>query len=288
MIYLLLLFAIGASTFTLCKAVLAHAAPFFYVATRMLIAGGLYLIYCAYKGIFLTSIKRRDLPLLLATAFCHIFLAFCADLWALQYMTSWESSFLYSLSPFISAVISICLFGKRLSWRQWLAITLAWSTMLPLLIDSPSISSGFLPLLGMLLAVASSACGWILVESLIKRGYDPKYINGSSMLLGGAGALMLSLAVEPWTPVPVYAWRPFVWQTLTIIIISNGIFYGMYAALLKKYDAVYIACAGSLCPVFTLLFGWLFLSEPFCLMLIPMSVISTVAIYLFSTSKRTK
>jgi drug/metabolite transporter (DMT)-like permease len=252
----------------------------------MVVAGAILLAWHSFKHGLRFSIQRRDLPILLATPFLHIFVAFCADLWALQYMTSWESCFLYNLSPFIAAAISICFFGKRLVSLQWLAVILACAATVPLLLTTPCAVSGVVPIVVMILAVGSSASGWLLVERLINRGYAPSFINAFSMLIGGAAALVLSWGSEAWNPVPVWNWWPFIWQTAAIILASNILFYNFYASLLRRYDAVFMACAGSLTPVFALLFGWLFLGEELCSSIFFMVAASGVALYLFHRGEK--
>jgi drug/metabolite transporter (DMT)-like permease len=81
------------------------------------------------------------------------------------------------------------------------------------------------------------------------------------MLIGGSMALFHSSLTENWNPVPVKEWFPFLECAGLLIIISSLICYNLYGYLLRKYTATFMSFAGSTTPLFTALFGWLFLNE---------------------------
>ena len=85
--------------------------------------------------------------------------------------------------------------------------------------------------------------------------------NSLGMLIGGVMALVHSLMVENWNPIPVTEFIPFLECAIALLIISNIICYNLYGSLLKRFSATFMSFAGFTTPLFTALFGWFFLGE---------------------------
>lgn len=279
MLIILFLYALCAATFTLCKAALSCAQPFFYVGLRMTCAGIALLVYHVVRNQRIT-IERRDIFLFIHIILFHVFGAYMLDLWALQYITSIESALLYNLSPFIAALISYFWIGEKLSIKKFLALGLGLFSLVPLLTEHITFSG--LPVLVMLAAVSCAAYGWIVVQELVKQcSYSPVFVNGIGMLGGGILALMSSWYCEPWHPYPVTDWYNLMLMICAIIIIGNIIFYNLYGYLLKKYSATLLAFAGFTCPFFAALYGNIFLNEAITLSLLASACCAFVGLYLF-------
>jgi drug/metabolite transporter (DMT)-like permease len=265
MILIILLYALCASTFTICKALLAYAKPFFFIAVRMLIAGGILVGYSSWKEGSL-NIKKKDYWLFLQIIIFHIYLAYVLDLWSLQYMSSSKSSFLYNLSPFIAALFSYFFFAERMTARKWLGLTIGFAGFLPEILFKSSFEfSNFWPSYAEIVlfgAVTSGVYGWITMRKLVKdESYSPLMVNGVGMVGGGFLALVTSYIVEGWSASPVFALWPFIQLTTLIIIVGNILFYNFYGYLLTKYTATFLSFAGFTTPFFAALFGWFFLGE---------------------------
>ncbi len=111
-------------------------------------------------------------------------------------------------------------------------------------------------------AVITSVYGWILLRQLVRDGdCTPTMANGLSMLVGGVFSLAHSYAFEIWDPIPVTEFFAFAECTILLIIISNLICYNMYGALLNRFSATFMSFAGFTTPIFTAIFGWIFLGE---------------------------
>lgn len=260
MLYIMFLYAVCASTFTLCKLALAAAHPFFYVGFRMTLAGVFLL---GYLGLYSTipRIPKKDYALFGRIILFHVFGAYMLDLWSLQHITSIESALLYNLSPFIAAIFSFIWFQEKLSWKKLLGLAIGFCSTLPLLLYN-NVSWSGLPVFTMLGAVACGAYGWIVVQELVKhRAYSPMFVNGIGMLGGGLLAFLSSWLSEPWQPYPVADWHSLIIMTLAIIVVGNIIFYTLYGELLKTYSATLLSFAGFTCPLFVALYGVLFLQE---------------------------
>jgi drug/metabolite transporter (DMT)-like permease len=116
--------------------------------------------------------------------------------------------------------------------------------------------------LSVMMAAICSVYGWIVLMQLINENkLSPVTANGTSMFIGGCFALIHSLLVENWNPVPATNYPVVIECTLLLILISNLICYNLYGALLKKYSPTFVSFAGFTTPLFTAVFGWFFLGE---------------------------
>jgi drug/metabolite transporter (DMT)-like permease len=140
-----------------------------------------------------------------------------------------------------------------------------------------------LPEIILMLSVISSAASWIALNELLKRGYHVSVLNGLSML--GAGSLGLLGAVffeRALLYKPMMHLYTFSMLTIMIIFICNIFFTNMYGILLKKYSPTFLSFAGFMCPLFTALFGIVFLHEQVTWHFMLSSLTVFLGLYLFS------
>lgn len=269
MFFVVILYALFAGIFVIAKTGLDYAEPFFLVGSRMAVAGILLLGYQFLFNRKEFKFQKTDFWLIFRLALFNIYLTNAFEFWGLKYLTSFKTCFIYSLSPFVSALISYFVLSEKMSGKQWLGLLIGMVGFLPLLFTETASEHstghfwGFswaeLAVMG---AAVSSVYGWILLRKLVKeRNYSPLMANGLSMLIGGGMSLVHSSAVETWNPLPVTEYIPFVECAILLIIISNLIAYNLYGHLLKRYSATFMSFAGFTTPLFTALFGWFFLDE---------------------------
>lgn len=269
MFLVILLYALFASVFTIAKSGLEYSQPFFLVGSRMFIAGIIMLLYQYICNRNEFTFNKAHFWRILRLALFNIYLTNVFEFWGLKYLTSFKTCFIYSLSPFVAAILSYFMFSENMTSKKWLGLIIGFLGFLPILLYETSTEEQtghffFLSWaeISVMLAAVSSVYGWILLKQLVKEnGYSIFMANGLSMILGGAMALMHSLFVEQWDPIPVSQTMPFLECALLLIIISNLICYNLYGYLLKRYSATFISFAGFTTPLFTALFGWLYLGE---------------------------
>jgi len=284
------LFALFASVFTISKTALEYAQPFFLVGIRMFAAGGLMLAYQYWRDPAKLRIKREDYSLVFKLALFNIYLTNTFEFWGLQYLTSFKTCFIYSLSPFVSALFSYVILSEKMSPKKWMGLIVGCIGFAPILLSQSSSENetGHLLFLSwaelaVLIACISSVYGWILLKQLVRdRDYNFTTANGWSMAVGGALALIHSLFTEEWNPIPATEFMPFFECAVALMIISNLICYNLYGYLLKKYSATFISFAGFTTPLFTATFGWLFLKETVTIEFYISSAIVLVGLYIFN------
>lgn len=297
MFFVFLMYALFASVFTISKTGLDYASPYFFVGSRMLTAGILLLCYQFFFRREHFKIKKEHMGQLLALAIFNIYLTNTFEFWGLQYLTSFKACFIYSLSPFASAFLSLLIFSERMSWRKWIGLLVGFGGLFPILLTQTTseeragqlfiFSWAELAVMG---AAICSVYGWILLKQLIQSGgLSPVTANGASMVLGGGFALFHSYFTESWRPIPVSEYLPFLSCAMTLIIISNLISYNLYGWLLKRFSATFMSFAGLSTPLFTALFGWFFLDEritwPFY---VSLSIVSLGLLLFYQEELKTK
>jgi drug/metabolite transporter (DMT)-like permease len=290
MILVFILFALFASVFTVGKTALEFSQPFFLVGIRMFIAGILLLAYEYFKNPQNIRFRKQDFWAIFKLAVFNIYLTNTFEFWGLQYLSSFKTCFIYSFSPFISALISYFVFSETMTRRKWIGLSIGCIGFLPILFSNEGgenvtgkVFFFSLPEIAVMLACVSSVYGWILLKDIVRnRQYSPLFVNGISMLIGGVIALIHSSITETWNPVPVTDFLIFAECGITLIVISNFICYNLYGYLLKKYSATFLSFAGFTTPMFTAIFGWIFLSETISIeFYLSVSIVFT-GLYLFN------
>lgn len=302
MIIIALLYLLFAITFILAKSVLFYLSPLMLIGIRMTLAGAVLLGYLSLRKRI--SIFRASWPLLVQLIFFHIYLAYGAEFWALQFTSSTKTALIYNMSPFITALLVAFLGYERVTRMQWVGLAIGSCALIPWALSTTGCEDIFgtvlsfsIPEIVLLIAVTSSAYGWILVGRLIRQyRYSPALLNGIAMFFGGLLALISSYLIEGAIGLAglkelcssAYH-QPLFSSDLLIaggylaglIIIANLICYNLYGYLLQRYSATLLSFAGSLCPLFTGILEWLIRGEPLTGYFYATLVITTVGLYVF-------
>lgn len=271
MYFTLLLYALFGSVFTIGKQSLQYAQPFFIIGSRMTAAGMLLLAYMFLRDRKSFKFDAFSISRLFLLGLFNIFLTNTCEFWGLQYLTSGKTCLLYSISPFIAALLSYFILSEVMNARKWLGLTTGFIGFLPIILshtDEEKLAGSLfifsLPELAVLGAATFSVYGWILIRQLVnEKNLNPLIINGISMTIGGLMTLLHSYWIENWNPLPIFEGKEwgFIETTLAMLVISNFICYNLYGFLLKRYTATFMSFAGFSTPIFVVLFGWTFLGE---------------------------
>jgi drug/metabolite transporter (DMT)-like permease len=268
MITIVFMYAVLAISFTISKLAIQHATPYFLIGFRMITAGTLFLTFQYIFNRKNFVLRKSDIGSFLYVSLFYIYLAFIPEFWALQKLSSSKVVIIYSATPFIAAALAYFLAKERLTIKKIIGMLIGLAGIFPILMTQnlagPAkeffyISSREAILL---IAVVSAAYAWFPLKKLMNKGYTLPMINGTTMLIGGIGAMLTSFAVEGVVGTHVYSVGPFLLWTLLLVFLSNGIFYSMYGWHLRRYSFTLLSFAGFLCPVFGAFFGWYLLSEP--------------------------
>jgi len=269
----ILLYAVLASTFTIGKIAVNYANPLFLVGIRMIISSLLllsfYYIKFRVRHIKLwPAFKPEDFKYFFLVAIFHIFLPFAGEFWALQYIASIKVALIYSLTPFIAALLSYFLLNERFHKKQLFGLLIGFLGLLIMFSAhgeqeylAGEIFSFSLPEIVLLLSVFSASYAWFLVKGLMEKGYGIGFINGWAMFLGGLMSLSLwAIIFKGQSPIVGEIYDFFFWTGL-LIFLANVVVYNLYGWLLKHLPISFMSTIGFLCPIFAAFFGWYFLGE---------------------------
>lgn len=226
------------------------------------------------------------MEMMLITVF-NVFFTNCLEFWGLQYLSCYQTCYIYSLAPFFSAIISFFFLKERLGSMKIIGLVIALIGFIPLLVYKQIgaskqfyISSAEWALLG---AAVSSVIGWISVRKIShQKKYPFLMANGLSMLYGGILSLLLSFAFEGFFPLPVVKWGPFLQGMLIITLINNIIGYSLAGFLVGKFTVTLMTFIGFITPLITALFGWIFLQETVSLLFFISYVVVFIGFVFFS------
>lgn len=266
MVLIIILYALFALSVSSSKVILNYSAPIFYTGARMFLAGLLLLGYQYYSHAKF-HFQRKHLWLYAQIIFFGIYFTYIIRFWALNYMQASKTMFLFNLSPFFSAFYSYIFLDEKMNTKKWIGLTIGFLGIIPILKTTSPLEQMYgelyfisWPEFAVLASVASHSYSWIVMRKLVKdKSYPPAFINGLTMFVGGAAALLTSIPLEGFYPVTDLI--PFAQLLLFIVLISNLICHNLYAYLLRTYTATFISFAGFMAPLFAAFYGWLFLHE---------------------------
>jgi len=269
--WLVLLYATWSSFFVTGKMMLATSTPLFLTATRMLLAGVLMLGYLLIRRRSEFKLNRQQWLSIGFLALFTIFLTNILEFWGLQYLTAAKTCFIYSLSPFLAALFSYIHFREKMTKLKWIGLAIGFLGMTPVFMaqtGSEELLNAFAffswPTLAIIGAALFSVYGWVILRLVVKdNAVSPVMANGSSMLIGGVMALVASMLVDTWAPLPIAekAMSPFITGTIGMTILYNIICYNVYGIMLRRFTATFLSFMGILSPIFATFTGWLLLGE---------------------------
>lgn len=262
----ILLFATWSLAFPLGKSLVSQASPLFVTALRMSFAGLALIVYLWMKKGLKKSLNKKEWLSIIILGFISIFLTNILEFYSLKSLSASKVCFLYSLSPFLTALFSYFHFKEKMTKKKWLGMCIAFLAIAIGFIDSITLKSiqisfGW-PDIAMLFAVLFSVYGWILLRMLVKSSMSHIFANAMSMIIGGFLALFISSTIEPniFSTLKTLP-NTFYLTILLITIISNFICYNLYGFLLNRFTATFMSFFGLLSPIFTSIHSFLILGE---------------------------
>lgn len=282
LIDILFLYTCIASTFTFSKALLSYFPPSQLLFLRFFCASLiLWIIEKISKKnnpIDNSKMNKKDMLTVGKASICIYVIGFIFDNYAMINLSSSFSSLLYNFSPLVAAIISYFAFNKRISLAQLIGLVICFLFGSVLFFNdffSSEVTVVFeqlIPYTLLLIAIVTSAYGWILMENLVRERKLSVLRVTILGLLGGAIASFGLICYEGISGNYIlwhYKANNIVTITgslyidlLILIIVSHVVCGWLYGQLLKKYSAVFLSLAGSITPCVSSLFGVYFLKEP--------------------------
>lgn len=258
--------------FVIGRFALTTGTPVFFTGIRMMIAGIILLSIYLCKEFNWQDIKNisyKDWLIIIALSFFNVYLTNAFEFYGLQYMSAGKASFIYNLTPFITAIISYFLFAEKMTRLKLLGLCIGFLGFFPLIIESSPIPDlsyhfGFLSLaeMAILIATVGTSVGWIIMKLLVgqKYQYSHYFLNGISCMIGAAFCLTHAYIVEYPTYIYPGMHTAFAWYVASLALVFVLV-YSLHAQLLKKYTSTLLSFLWFIAPLTSAIFGLYFLGE---------------------------
>lgn len=230
------------------------------------------------------------------TGFFIYYLPTTLRYWSLQYVSAAKVSFFFNFEPFVAAFFSYLIFKSKLTTRQWFSMILGLIGMLIFLTSSNKIENlmgglSFIswPEISLIIGILSSGFGLVMLKhSMHKYPIKPLVMNAYSTLISSILAFITALAFEKhwlktYSPEIIFPTLPLV---LYMALASNVFNRTLYAHLVKKYSATFMAYSAFLGPIITAIIGWFVLNEKITWQFYISGTIIFLGIYIFIKDER--
>ena len=285
--YLVLMHAITAANFTLGKAVISFAQPIFSISMRTLGCGIILLTYNFWQYGWI-SLPKRHWWLIAQIAFFQIYISFAFEFWVAPAVHSSKWALLYGLSPFFSAILSYLTLKEPITRLMAIGFIIGLIGFIPIIIEPAGPEAAWgewfkisVPEIMIALSVLSYSYGWVVARELMKEEeYPISLITGVSMFGGGILLLASSPFIDCWQYPLVINSSAFVYLTLAAVA-ANIFDFTMNTWLLQWHTATLLLFFMFVDPLYTSLYGWLFLQETVGLPFFFSLMLISIGLYLF-------
>lgn len=284
-----LVVAIWGSTFVFTKLLLLAgltAAQIF--ALRFIIAYGLLLVFCLFKGIRWTADTWRDELLMAALGVSGGSLYFLTENSSMNYTTTTNTSIIVSLCPlFASLLIGMFYKSERLSRMQTFGTLLAATGVVMVVMNGHFVLH--LSPIGDVLAFAACLC-WAVYSLLMipaSKKYDTGFITRKVFFYGLLSMIPYFL-LQPGLNLHLLAQQPqLVWNLLFLGCVASMLCFLAWNWVLKKLGAVVATNYVYLNPVTTIIFAWVILHEEITVFFVIGTFLILLGMYLADRRKAT-
>lgn len=269
---------------------LSEVDPSATLMLRMFFASGIIGVFQAFSGPRRVvesanpwSKRRLNLLLLLSSV------VFCLDLlanhWAVTFTSVTNTVLLANVAPIFVAVIAFALFNERLSAVQVSSLGLAVLGATVLALDKHGLSFGSKNMLGIWLALLSSAAYavYLIITKHIRDRIDANTIVLWNSLIS---ALFL-------VPLVLMTSDPVVPQTATgyitiiaLAVVSQVLGHGLMAYALRHVSTGLAAATTLATPVVSAVLAWVVLSEPMTVQQGVGALLILFGLYFYSNPER--
>lgn len=263
----LALAALGAVAFSgkaiLAKLMYRHGVDAVQVIFwRMLIALPLFLALAWWAGRGKMPLTARDWRAVLGLGFCGYYLASMLDFMGLQYISAALERLILYLNPTLVLLLSVALFGKRISARQGMAMALSYAGV-AVVFGQELRFEGSHVMLGSALVLGSalSYAVYLVYSGQVVQRLGALRLTGAATsvacVLCIAQLLVLRAPAAAWVPEPV------LWLSLLNATVCTFAPVLMVMMAIERIGATLAAQASMVGPMSTVLLGVWLLGEPF-------------------------
>ena len=279
-ILLTALAAIWGSAFMFIKISAVVFGPILLVTLRLLIAGLVFMPLLLQKKKRL--LFKSYLPAIIIIAIVSNAIPFTMFAYASLGATSNMLGILNGTTAFLTTVIAYFWLKESVTSKQIIGLLLGFIGVLILV--NPS--NGSTTLIASLCAMVGSSCYAFNAVYLQKyhSNSDKKVLIGWSMLFGGIFMIPLASFNLPNSMPDINSILALLW----LAVISTGVGYLGYVRLIDRIGAVKTVTLTYLLPVFSIIWGAIFLQEQITFIILGGFMFVMMGMYFANTSKKSK
>jgi len=229
---------------------------------RMLLALPLFLALAWWAGRGKAAFTPRDWRAIVGLGFCGYYLASLLDFMGLQYISAGLERLILYLNPTLVLLLSVALFGQRITGRQGIAMALSYAGVAvvfgqELHFEGPNAALGA----ALVFASAISYAVYLVYSGQLVQRLGALRLTGtaSSVACGLCIAQLFVLRAPSAALVP----EPVLWLSLLNATLCTFAPVLMVMMAIERIGATLAAQAGMVGPMSTVLMGVWLLGEPF-------------------------
>ncbi len=251
---------------------------------RMLLALPLFLALAWWAGRGKAPFTARDWRAIFGLGFCGYYLASLLDFMGLQYISAGLERLILYLNPTLVLLLSVALFGKRISARQGMAMALSYAGVAvvfgqELRFEGPNAA------LGAALVFASA------VSYAVYLVYSGELVQrlGALRLTGAATSVACLLAIAQLfvlrAPSAALVPEPVLWLSLLNATLCTFAPVLMVMMAIERIGATLAAQASMVGPMSTIVLGAWLLGEPFTGWIVAGTVLVLMGVWLLARAR---
>jgi drug/metabolite transporter (DMT)-like permease len=255
-----LLSALWGMSYVFIRLTVGHVAPIVMAESRLVIAALGIAIFAIFKKSWRENLipYKKDLPRITIIASLNSVIPFALFTYAMQYLNAGMGAILNSTSPIWTAIIGAIWLKDRLSPSRIVGLILGFSGIVFMMWGKAHFSTGGLGL--PILASIGVTFSYGIATNYIKvygQGIQPFGLAFSSMVIGSLMLAIPAFMNLPTEAIPLSAWIGI----LGLGIGSTSIAYILFYRLIDETGPTVAITVTFLVPVFSILWGDIFLDE---------------------------
>ena len=255
---------IWGSTFLVIEIALRGITPFWLASARIVFASALLGVLWLAKGarLFTAPVKPGTWGLLIITGALSTAVPFLLISWGQQYVTSgFTGVSMASVALMVLPLAHFLVPGEQLSWRKALGFVVGFAGVVVLIGGQAFESSGNEAEIWGRLACLSAAACYAVSSIMIRRlpPADPVGLTAVTLLIGLAPVLALALMFEG--PPPAVD-APTFWALAILGLIPTAGAFLLRIMVVLSAGPTFMSLTNYQVPIWSVVMGWLVLSEP--------------------------
>lgn len=260
---LVFLASIWGGSFIFLRVAVPEVGPILTATLRIVLAGLVLIAFAVMTGVTMNW-RRNAKPFALVGLFAAV-LPFTCFSFAAQYLPAAYSALLNSTAPLFGALFSVLYLAERLTLRKLAGLTMGLVGV-AVLVGAGALVLNAKTLIAATACLIAAAC-YAVSSIIVKKTGRPAsgQSGGIHPIAMAAGSMVWAgLMMAPTVPFSLPAVMPSMvalWCVAALSVLSSGLAQGIFIPLIVKIGPTRAMSVAFLIPLFSMLWGFIFLHE---------------------------